>query len=183
MNICCSTHRPAATAAVRLLPQDTMVATPEDVLLPAEQLGEKLQGSRLRTRDSFALAQADALEARLRATPAASPGHLPAGLTRREAEVLRLLATGLANAEIARRLSLSPRTINAHLTTIYGKLGVTTRGAAIRFALDHVPDAGLGRIFLEEWQDDRAEGTTARIRHLLEGMKEDLSYGQPEAAE
>lgn len=67
MNICCSTHRPAAPAAsaapavaVRLLPQDTMVATPEDVLLPAEQLGEKLQGSRLRTRDSFALAQADA---------------------------------------------------------------------------------------------------------------------------
>lgn len=54
---------------------------------------------------------------------------------------------------------------------------------AIRFALDHVPDAGLGRIFLEEWQDDRAEGTTARVRHLLEGMKEDLSYGQPEAAE
>lgn len=54
---------------------------------------------------------------------------------------------------------------------------------AIRFALDHVPDAGLGRIFLEEWQDDRAEGTTARLRHLLEGMKEDLSYGQAEAAE
>lgn len=54
---------------------------------------------------------------------------------------------------------------------------------AIRFALDHVPDAGLGRIFLEEWQDDRAEGTTARLRHLLEGMKEDLSYGQSEAAE
>lgn len=54
---------------------------------------------------------------------------------------------------------------------------------AIRFALDHVPDAGLGRIFLEEWQDDRAEGTTARVRQLLEGMREDLSYGQPEAAE
>jgi DNA-binding CsgD family transcriptional regulator len=83
------------------------------------------------------LAQADALEARLPATPA---GHLPAGLTMREAEVLRLLATGLGNAEIARLLSLSPRTINAHLTTIYGKLGVTTRGAAIRFALD----SGLG---------------------------------------
>ena len=60
MNICCSTHRPAAAVAVRLLPQDTMVATPEDVLLPAEQLGDRLQGSRLRTRDSFPLAQADA---------------------------------------------------------------------------------------------------------------------------
>jgi DNA-binding CsgD family transcriptional regulator len=48
---------------------------------------------------------------------------------------LRLLAAGLVNAEIAERLSLSPRTVNAHLTTIYGKLGVATRGAAIRFAL------------------------------------------------
>ncbi len=84
------------------------------------------------------LAQTDALEERLRATtPTAPPTHLPAGLTIREAEVLRLLATGLANAEIARELSISPRTVNAHLTTIYGKIGVTTRGAAIRFALDH----------------------------------------------
>ncbi len=54
---------------------------------------------------------------------------------------------------------------------------------AIPFALDHVPDAGLCRIFLEEWQDDHAEGTTHRVRYLLEGMKEALSYGQPEAAE
>jgi len=80
------------------------------------------------------LAQADALEAHLRAPATAG---LPAGLTPREGEVLRLLATGLANAEIARQLSLSPRTIDAHLSTIYSKLGVTSRGAAIRFALDH----------------------------------------------
>jgi DNA-binding CsgD family transcriptional regulator len=82
------------------------------------------------------LAQADALDARWRSTPAVRT-RLTAGLTAREAEVLRLLSTGLANAEIAQQLSLSPRTINAHLTTIYGKLGVATRGAAIRFALDH----------------------------------------------
>lgn len=86
---------------------------------------------------ALTLAQADALGARLLSAPAVHPTVLPAGLTAREAEVLRLLATGLANAEIARALSLSPRTINAHLTTIYGKLGVATRGAAIRFALDH----------------------------------------------
>jgi DNA-binding CsgD family transcriptional regulator len=83
------------------------------------------------------LSQADELDARLLAPSTARPVSLPAGLTAREAEVLRLLATGLANAEIARELSLSPRTINAHLTSIYGKLGVTTRGGAIRFALDH----------------------------------------------
>jgi DNA-binding CsgD family transcriptional regulator/tetratricopeptide (TPR) repeat protein len=86
---------------------------------------------------ALTLAQADALDARLLTTSAAVPMTLPAGLTVREGEVLRLLATGLANAEIARQLSLSPRTINAHLTTIYGKLGVATRGAAIRAALDH----------------------------------------------
>ncbi len=83
------------------------------------------------------LSQADALDALLLAPSADRPTALPAGLTVREAEVLRLLATGLANAEIARHLSISPRTVDAHLTTIYGKLGVTTRGAAIRFALDH----------------------------------------------
>jgi DNA-binding NarL/FixJ family response regulator len=85
---------------------------------------------------ALTLAQADALDTRMRATPAARTRR-PDGLTAREAEVLRLLATGLANAEIAEQLSLSPRTINAHLTTIYSKLGVATRGAAIRFALDH----------------------------------------------
>lgn len=83
------------------------------------------------------LAKADALEERLGTPSSDTPVQLPGGLTVREAEVLRLLATGLANAEIAEHLSLSPRTINAHLTTIYSKLGVTARGAAIRFALDH----------------------------------------------
>ena len=86
---------------------------------------------------TVALARADTLEARLRALSNASPKILPAGLTAREAEVLQLLATGLANAEIAEKLSLSTRTINAHLTNIYAKLDVTTRGAAIRYALDN----------------------------------------------
>ena len=72
-----------------------------------------------------------------RSASTAPAARLPAGLTVREAEVLQLLATGRSNAEIADRLSVSPRTINAHLTSIYGKLDVTSRGAAIRFALDH----------------------------------------------
>jgi DNA-binding CsgD family transcriptional regulator/tetratricopeptide (TPR) repeat protein len=83
------------------------------------------------------LARVDEIENRLCATDRVDRVSLPAGLTPREAEVLRLLAAGLSNAEIADRLSLSPRTINAHLTNIYGKLSVNTRGAAIRFALDH----------------------------------------------
>jgi len=82
------------------------------------------------------LAQADALATRLERVKSSGAPH-PAGLTAREVEVLRLVAEGLSNAQVAERLGLSPRTVNAHLTTIYGKLGVTTRGAAIRFALDH----------------------------------------------
>jgi DNA-binding CsgD family transcriptional regulator len=59
------------------------------------------------------------------------------GLSRREAEVLRLVAAGLSNAEVAERLFLSPRTVDAHLRRIYPKLGVAGRAAAVRFAVDH----------------------------------------------
>jgi DNA-binding NarL/FixJ family response regulator len=60
--------------------------------------------------------------------------ELPAGLTAREIDVLRLVAVGLSDAEAARRLFLSVRTVNAHLRSIYRKLGVSSRVAAGRFA-------------------------------------------------
>ena len=69
-------------------------------------------------------------------TPAKSPTH-PAGLTAREVEVLRLLATGLTDAQIAEQLVLSLHTVHAHLRTIYSKLGVTSRSAATRYAFEH----------------------------------------------
>jgi DNA-binding NarL/FixJ family response regulator len=58
-------------------------------------------------------------------------------LTTREIEVLRLVATGLTNAQVAQELSVVPRTVNAHLTSIYAKIGVTSRSGAIRYALEH----------------------------------------------
>ena len=58
-------------------------------------------------------------------------------MTAREAEVLRLVAQGLTDAQVAERLYLSPRTVGRHLASIYNKLGVATRLAAARFALDH----------------------------------------------
>ena len=61
---------------------------------------------------------------------------LPAGLTAREVEVLRLLSAGLTNAQIAAHLVVSPTTINAHLRNIYNKLDVTSRSAATRFAIE-----------------------------------------------
>ena len=54
----------------------------------------------------------------------------PVPLTGREVEVLRLVALGLSNAEIAAQLNVSPRTVHAHLRSIFDKLGVTTRTAA-----------------------------------------------------
>jgi ATP/maltotriose-dependent transcriptional regulator MalT len=61
----------------------------------------------------------------------------PCGLTEREVEVLRLVARGLTDAQIAEELVISPRTVNAHLRSIYNKLGITSRNAATYFALEH----------------------------------------------
>ena len=62
---------------------------------------------------------------------------LPAGLTAREADILRLLSAGMTDAQIAENLFISPRTVNAHLTSVYSKLGVNSRAAATRFALEN----------------------------------------------
>jgi DNA-binding CsgD family transcriptional regulator len=64
-------------------------------------------------------------------------GEYPAELTRREVEVLRLVASGLTSGQVAERLFLSPHTVHAHLHSIYGKIGVNTRSAAARFATDN----------------------------------------------
>jgi DNA-binding NarL/FixJ family response regulator len=60
---------------------------------------------------------------------------LPSGLTRREADVLVLLARGLSNPEIASQLTISRKTVSSHLEHIYTKIGVTTRTAAALFAM------------------------------------------------
>lgn len=83
-----------------------------------------------------ALARAAALAQRLVAGKE-PPLIYPAGLTAREVEVLRLVADGLTDGQVAERLFLSPRTVGRHLTSIYTKLGVSTRTAAGRFALEH----------------------------------------------
>jgi DNA-binding CsgD family transcriptional regulator len=62
---------------------------------------------------------------------------LPGGLTAREAEVLRLVAAGCSNPEIARQLVLSEKTIARHLSNIFAKLSVTSRTAAAAFAYEH----------------------------------------------
>ncbi len=51
--------------------------------------------------------------------------------------MLRLVAQGLSDAQVAEKLVISPRTVNSHLTSIYNKLGVDSRAAATRFAVKH----------------------------------------------
>jgi DNA-binding NarL/FixJ family response regulator len=69
--------------------------------------------------------------------PTVASAAYPAGLTAREVEVLCLVAQGLTDAQVAERLVLSAHTVHAHLRSIYGKLEVSSRAAATRFAVDH----------------------------------------------
>jgi predicted ATPase/DNA-binding CsgD family transcriptional regulator len=83
-----------------------------------------------------AVADAERLPAAEQSTSAAQTptAENPAGLSAREVEVLQLLAAGLTNPQIAERLTLSTYTVQAHLRSVYSKLGVTTRVAAARAA-------------------------------------------------
>ena len=71
----------------------------------------------------------------------ASPANERSGaldeLTVREVEVLRLVARGLTNEQVAEQLIISSRTVNSHLTSIYAKIGVSSRSAATRYAIEH----------------------------------------------
>jgi DNA-binding NarL/FixJ family response regulator len=80
--------------------------------------------------------EAQRLRALLDPLPTQRPA-LPAGLSAREAEVLRLVALGHSNRAIADALSLSAKTVENHLTSIYTKLRVDNRAAATAFAVRH----------------------------------------------
>ena len=75
------------------------------------------------------------LGARLAAAEATSPTHAPDPLSEREHEVLRLLALGHTNQEIAKLLYISIRTAETHRARIMQKLGLSTRAEIVRYAL------------------------------------------------
>jgi DNA-binding NarL/FixJ family response regulator len=75
--------------------------------------------------------------------PAAEPAH---GLTARELEVLRLVATGRTNRTIAGDLFLSEKTVARHVSNIFGKLGVSSRAAATAYAYQPGVARALHRI-------------------------------------
>lgn len=62
---------------------------------------------------------------------------VPDGLTARETQVLSLVAEGLSNHEIARRLHIGPATVKTHINNIFAKSGVRDRAQAVRYAYQH----------------------------------------------
>ena len=79
------------------------------------------------------LADAEAMRGQSRATASLAPG----GLSAREVDVLRLVATGATNKVIAAELIVSEKTVARHLSNIFTKVGVATRAAATAYAYQH----------------------------------------------
>ena len=77
-----------------------------------------------------------AIEYALERQPVAPSSAGAGGLSPREIEVLRLVADGLTDGQVAERLYISPRTVGRHLRSVYKKLGVPSRAAAVRRAVE-----------------------------------------------
>lgn len=85
---------------------------------------------------------------RVTSVPEPATPRLPDGLTGREGEVLALIADGLSNTEIARRLHISAATVKTHINNLFAKAGLHDRAQAVRYAyrtgLVRPPEAGVG---------------------------------------
>jgi HD-GYP domain-containing protein (c-di-GMP phosphodiesterase class II) len=79
----------------------------------------------------------DAVLAAAGHSPALPNVERPAGMTEREVDVLRLIARGKTNKEVARELGISPKTVGAHIEHIYTKAEVATRAGVTLFAMEH----------------------------------------------
>jgi DNA-binding NarL/FixJ family response regulator len=109
---------------------------PHRAALSPEQAGEELTAeARAGCLDSDCVAAV--LDAAGQGRPRRPRDLRPAGLSEREIEVVRLVAQGCSNPEVARRLLISRRTAEHHVQHIYAKLGVSSRPAVALFALEH----------------------------------------------
>ena len=98
----------------------------QEAYAQAQEKGRSMTPEQVRT------AAEPAMVAKLRV-----PSTYPDGLTVREMDVLRLVALGLPDAQVADKLVISPRTVQGHLRSIYSKIMVNSRSAATRYAVDH----------------------------------------------
>jgi predicted ATPase/DNA-binding CsgD family transcriptional regulator len=112
------------------------VAYERDVASLQTMLGEasfaraRKAGGEMRPEQALAVPESDAALVLSRSSLS------PDGLTRREVEVLMLVAAGLTDIQVAEKLILSPRTVQGHLRSIYQKISVNSRSAATRYALE-----------------------------------------------
>jgi ATP/maltotriose-dependent transcriptional regulator MalT len=135
---------PAATATLQeALDRWRALEVPYEVATACTLLGQALRagGDHEGAAASFAAATElfDLIGAGAddRPTVGSARPALPAGLTSREVEVLRLIAAGMTNNEIAAELHLSAKTVSRHLSNIFTKIGVTSRSGATAFAFEH----------------------------------------------
>jgi DNA-binding CsgD family transcriptional regulator len=139
----------AAAAMSALLPEERTFVSRESAVARA-QLGEQVFTGAWTAGQVMSLEQAlvevENIVCRGQSHPSSSGNsqvqtqHSPSPgqqLTVREEEVLRLVARGLTDAQVAEALIISPRTVNAHLRSIYAKLNISSRNAATHFALEH----------------------------------------------
>jgi DNA-binding CsgD family transcriptional regulator len=121
-------ERAESLAALAALRRETDPAAAATLAQEARAVAMRLGAGPLTGRVERLLAEIEA---------ASAAPRLPAGLTLREVEVLRLVAGGLTDAEVADRLSISRRTVGQHLRSVYNKLDVRSRTEATRFAIEH----------------------------------------------
>lgn len=76
------------------------------------------------------------MEHLLHPAPIITKGHIPS-LTKREKEILQLIAEGMTNNQIAEKIFISPSTVDTHRKNMITKLGVTNTAALVKFAMDH----------------------------------------------
>jgi non-specific serine/threonine protein kinase len=95
------------------------------------------EGEAMNLKQAIAYAHEDSTLPEFATHTAREPKPDSIELTRREAEILRLLREGYSNSQIAERLFVSTNTVRAHLYSIYSKLGVSNRVAAVRLAREH----------------------------------------------
>ena len=131
--------RATGSAPYRYIPdqalQDRVLAAARDALGEAAFDGEWRRGRAMTLEQAIDYAL-KVPEASRKASVEAQHAF-PVGLSAREVEVLRLVTEGLTNAQIAKQLYISPRTVNAHLGSVYHKIGSSTRAEAARFASEH----------------------------------------------
>ncbi len=113
-------------------------ATEADLVAEVTALEQELSALRAKVAGLQVIPEARAGDAAPCRPPKPSPApSLIDDLSRRELDVLRLMAQGLGNREIASRLFISEKTVKSHVTSVFGKLQVTDRTQAVLYAVRH----------------------------------------------